>query len=177
MGTPRAPGKADGGTSGMTAQVARSGRGMYLRLLPRESAVHVSQKFRTLEPPVTEELGVERRHHDGVAVGGLSSGNAGEEMGEVLRVPSSPVGGCLGIVGLLLSQIHVAAGDSPELEPTGPAHLVEFQIPLVSRVTFEPAPYLHRGLGITDVRDQRPVSNAVRPIGRTQSFGRPCRGS
>jgi hypothetical protein len=68
---------------------ARS-RGNHL-LLPNQGPVHVRQKVWSLKPPVPEELGVEGRDDYTFTALGLTCGDAGEEVGEVLRMPPSPV--------------------------------------------------------------------------------------
>ena len=69
--------------------------------------------------------------------------------------------GLVGVVGLLVAEIHAAAGHPPELESPGPAHLVELEVGAVARVAMEPAPDLH---GRARVPHQG--GDAVRPPGR-----------
>ena len=59
-------------------------------LLPQR-AIHVGQKFRTLEPPVPEQLSVERRRDYTLAVLGLAGRDSGEQMREMIGVTASPI--------------------------------------------------------------------------------------
>src|SRR5947209_3440437 len=61
------------------------------------------------------------------------------EMTAMLTHPAERRGG---LVSPLRSEIHVGAGHAPQLEPAGPADLVELEVPLVARVAMVAAPDL-----------------------------------
>ena len=122
----------------------------------------------SLEPPVTEELGVEGCYHHALAILRLTGGDVGEQVCKMIGVPAGAIRGGVRVVGLLLAQVDAGPAHPPELESAGPAHLVEFEVPLVAGIALEPAPDLHRGFRVSDVGGHRPVGHSVGPIGRAQ---------
>ena len=108
---------------------------------------------------MTEELGIERNGDDPLATLALARRDLAQQSGEVLGVLARAAARRGGVVGLLAAEVHVAAGDAPELEPAGPAHLVELEIRPVAGIALISAPYLHRGARVPhergDVRGSR----------------------
>src|SRR5206468_12291421 len=97
--------------------VARGGR-MYVRVVI-EGAVHGAEKIWSLEPPVTEQLGVERRHDDGagastVALRLVSRDSTAQEE-TVLGVTARPPPPRRWVVGLLVAEIDSVSRPTPEV--------------------------------------------------------------
>ena len=138
-----------------------------------QRAVDVLQEVGPLEPPVPEQLSVERGHDHAVPPLRLATGDRAEQSGEVVRVSARVVERQPGIVRLLGAEIHAGTAHSPELEAAGPAHLVELEVDTVAGIAFESAPHLHRGAGVAHVgghvADAARVGHAVRLIRRALS--------
>ncbi len=117
---------------------------------------------------MSEELSVEWGHHNAFAILRLVGRNAPKEMSKVVGVIPRSARGCIGVIGLLLAQVNTGASHPPQLESARPAHLMKLEIPLIAGISLESTPDLHRCTRIADVRRHRPMSNPVRPIGRTQ---------
>ena len=82
VGAPGARGQPDGGCAVDVAAGVRS-RCRAARPAAGQRAVHVSQEIGSFEPPVTEELGVERCDDDAFAVLRLTGGDVGEQVCEM----------------------------------------------------------------------------------------------
>src|SRR3989449_11428106 len=78
-------------------------------------AVRRGQEVRPLEPPVPEQLGVERRHDDAVSVSRLLPAEALEQMHEVGGVPPRPLVRDRRLVRAFPAQVYVRAADAPQL--------------------------------------------------------------
>src|SRR5207248_9609590 len=141
---------------GALRQADRDTRGMAREVLPRGHRTHASvvaqlavgcrQEVHALEPPVTEQLGIERRDDDlfcAPAPLRLLGRDTGEQVREMTAMLTDPAERRGGFVRPLRPQIHVGTGHAPKLEPAGPADLVELEIPLVARVAVMAAPDLH----------------------------------
>src|SRR2546422_529218 len=70
--------------------------------------------------------------------------------GAAIPPPPPERGG--GLVRPLRPQIYVGARPPPQLQPAGPADLVELEIPLVARIAVVAAPDLHRRSGVAHQR-------------------------
>ena len=119
VGAPGAGGHRDRLACGVLGEVARGGDGPHPALLARERAVDPAEAFGAFEPPVTEELGIERRDDDAPATLALAGRDAGEQSGEVFRMLLRARAGLVGVVGLLVAEIHAAAGHRQSLSPPG----------------------------------------------------------
>ena len=129
-----------------------------------ERAVHVAEKVGALEPPVPEELGVERRHDHALAVLRLARPRCRpSSRAKCSACPRARAAAALGVVGLLVAQVDAGAGHPPELEAAGPAHLVELEIRTVAGIALEPAPDLHRG-----ARDRARTRRPTGAVGATR---------
>src|SRR2546427_2823549 len=77
------------------------------------------------------------------------------------------------LVRTFAAQVHVRAGDAPQLQAAGPTDLVKLEVPLVAGVALVPAPDLHGRAGVAHQRRDRgahtATGDAVRPIGRARS--------
>src|SRR5258705_553370 len=119
-----------------------------------ETAIDLAEKIRALEPPMTEQLGVERRDHDVARLAVLADFlRIGQrDTAEQLHEVGCVVGGtaaCRGwVIRLLLAEVDAVARHAPELEAARPANLMEFQVGAVPRVSSVAAPHLERGDGI-----------------------------
>ena len=181
VGAPGAGGHPrSAGARRCSAQVARGGDGPHLALLARECAVDLAEEVGALEPPVAEELGVERRDDDALAtlaLAGRRCRRAGARSGP--RAPARARRRLRpGRRAACRPDPRCGAGHPPELESAGPAHLVELEVRAVARVALEPAPDLHGRARVPHVRRRRRPS-AVAPPGRpgrasaaAQSVGR-----
>ncbi len=109
-----------------------------------QSAVDRGEPVGALEPPVPEELGIERGDDDLAPLVALAGGDLRKELREMIGVAAGAIDRGFPVVGLLGAEIHVAAGHPPELEAAGPAHLVELEVHPVAGIALEPAPHLHR---------------------------------
>src|SRR5205085_10151977 len=118
-----------------------------------------------LEPPMSEQLGVERRDDDSRAVLLLLLRDALEQVGEVRRVTLHTVERRVRLIRTLRAQVDVAAAHAPQLQTARPADLVEFEVPLVARVALVAAPDLHRGAGIAYQRGDRAARGSTRSLG------------
>src|SRR5207245_11469515 len=118
---------------------------------------------RPLEPPVPEQLGIERRHDNGVslAVCTLFHRDALEQLREVRGVPPCPLERGRRLVGALRAQVHVSAADAPQLETARPADLMELEVPFVAGVAVVPAPDLRRGARVPHQRRDGPARPAT----------------
>src|SRR5689334_9817048 len=88
---------------------------------PSELPVDVAKEVDALEPPVTEQLGVERRH-DQVALGALCE--LTEQRGIMRGMAMAPGARDVRVVRLLQPEIEIRVGHPPELESAGKANLV-----------------------------------------------------
>src|SRR3989454_1181796 len=137
-------------------------------------AVRSGEEVRPLEPPVPEQLGIERRHDDGVspplAVCTLLHRDAFEQLREVRGVTPRPLERGRRLVGALRAEVHVGTADAPQLEAARPADLMELQVPFVAGVAVVPAPDLRRGARVPHQRRDGPArpaaGDAVAPIRR-----------
>src|SRR5207253_5131212 len=111
-----------------------------------QCALRRGQEVRPLEPPVTEQLGIERRPDNPAPVGLLREGL--EQMNEMGGMPPRPLVRHRRLVGAFPAQVYVRAADAPQLEAARPADLVELEVPFVARVALVPAPDLHGGAGV-----------------------------
>src|SRR5260370_19096255 len=107
-----------------------------------QRAVRRGQEVRPLEPPVPEQLGIERRHDNAVRVG-LLLREAVEQMNEVGGMLLRPLMGHRRLVRALPAQVDVRTAHAPQLQAAGPAGLVELEAPPVAPVALPPAPDLH----------------------------------
>src|SRR5256885_6185227 len=138
-----------------------------------QRAVRRGQEIGTLEPPVPEQLRIEWRHDDAFpSPVGLLLRQALEEMNEVGGMPHRPLVRRRRLVRTFAAQVHVRAGDAPQLQAAGPTDLVKLEVPLVAGVALVPAPDLHGRAGVAHQRRDRGAHTAtgdpVRPIGRAR---------
>src|SRR2546426_1939149 len=128
-------------------------------------AVRRREEVRPLEPPVPEQLGIERRHDDGVSppptVCTLFHRDALEQLREVRGVTPRPLERGRRLVGALRAQVHVSAADAPQLETARPADLMELEVPFVAGVAVVPAPDLRRGARVPHQRRDGPARPAT----------------
>ena len=124
---------------------------MYVRVVI-EGAVHGAEKIRSLEPPVTEQLGVERRHDDGASAGTVAlrlvSRDSIEQVDKVFAVVARPPPSRRRVVRLLVAEVDVIPRHTPELESARPADFVELEVRPVSRVPAVTTPDLCGGDGV-----------------------------
>src|SRR6266550_6773696 len=103
---------------------ARCGR-LHIRRVG-ETAVDLAEKIRTLEPPVTEQLGVERRDHDVARLPVLADflrigqRNTAEQLHEMCCVVGRTAARNGWVIRLLLAEVDAVAGHAPKLEPARP---------------------------------------------------------
>src|SRR6266850_3577790 len=111
--------------------------------LSRQLAIDLAEEIDSLEPPVAEQLRVERDRDEGGlggrggragrgAAAATSSGfafggrDAIQQGHEMPRVISGSLPRPRGVVRLLVAQVRTGGAHSPVLEAAGPADLVEF---------------------------------------------------
>src|SRR2546430_14656358 len=111
--------------------------------LAAQRAISRGEEVRSLEPPVSEQLGVERRYDATGAVPSLLLRDALEQVGEMRCVICRAIERCARLVRTLRAQVDVGSAHAPELQAARPADLVELEVPLVARVALVPAPDLH----------------------------------
>src|SRR2546430_7509861 len=83
--------------------------------LAAQRAIGRGQEVRSLEPPVSEQLGVEGRDDDSRAVPSLLLRDAVEQVGEVRRVTRHAVERRARLVWALRAQVNVGAAHAPQL--------------------------------------------------------------
>src|SRR6266550_543338 len=138
---------------------ARRGR-LHVRRVGK-TAVDLAEKIRALEPPVTEQLGVEWRDHDVARLPVLADflrigqRDTAEQLHEVgCVVGRTPARGGW-VIRLLVAEVDVVARDAPQLEAARPPNLMEFQVGAVPGVSSVATPHLERGYGIAHERSHR----------------------
>src|SRR4029077_19701179 len=127
VGAPGACRKTDGCASRVLGHMARPRDGSDVGL-PGQLAVDVAQEVGALEPPVSEELGIERDRDHAIGTGRVGRRDPAEERSEVPGVSVGLAPRDPRIVPLLAPEIDAVARPPPELEPAGPADLVELEI-------------------------------------------------
>src|SRR5881275_1808567 len=110
--------------------------------LTAQRAISRGEKVRSLEPPVSEQLGVERRDDDTGAVLPLLLRDALQQVGEMRRVICRAIERCARLVRSLRAQVDVGSAHPPQLQTARPADLVELEVRLVAGVALMPAPDL-----------------------------------
>ena len=119
-------------------------------ILTGEGAGHMLQPHGPLIPPVSEELGVERRGKDGRVVFAQAILKRRLHDGhEVLGVVSGTGGRALRAVGCLEGEIGLGMGDLPVTVAAGPALLMEVEVVAVAGIALVAAPDLETGFGVT----------------------------
>src|SRR5687768_12935176 len=99
-------------------------------------AVQIGDELDPFVPPVSEQLGIERRHDDRFARGARSHRVAPQHPVHVAGMAPGPGPRDVGLVRLLEPEIRLWMSDPPELESAGEPDLVKFE---VAAVPGEPA--------------------------------------
>jgi hypothetical protein len=133
----------------VTVEVSGTGGEGDASVVVMEDAGDGFEPLDALEPPVPEELGVERRAEDG-RNGVIEAGREDlvDEIDEVRGVLADTRRGDRGNVGLLVSHVHTGTGDAPVAMTAGPALLVEVEIVLVAGIAGVAGPDLQTGAGV-----------------------------
>src|SRR5687767_937167 len=106
--------------------------------------VELFDEINSLEPPVPEQLGVERSCDQLCPLTLHSVSNATDQSCEMLRMTLDLSAGLLRLVRKLVSKAGSFRGDTPQLEPARIANLVELQVCSVARVAAVSRPQLQR---------------------------------
>ena len=138
----------------------------------RASARYMSPRnIGSLEPPVPEELGIERCHHHAFAVLRLTGRRCRPAGGRsARRAPERDPAAAAGSYGCFAPRSTPGPVTRQNLSPPGQRILWNSRYRLVAGIALEPAPYLHRGSRVADEGGHRPgrVGDSVGPIGRAQ---------
>jgi hypothetical protein len=162
----RSDGPASSSRDGVVASTPR---------VPGGELEHALEPDRPLEPPVAEQLGVERRADDAAA----HAVEPGDQAHEVLGLLVRPFAGVVRPVDELVADVGGLAGDPPEAQPGGPMTLVEVEEGAVARIAALARPDLRRRACVAQERRHRaaadPVRLRVRPAGLDDLLGRQIR--
>ena len=139
---PQEPGGIAIGWRAVLGEMARGGDGP--RALPRARAGgRAAEPLGAFEPPVTEELGIERRDDDAPAPLALAGRDAGGSPAKCSACSCTCRAGPRRGRRAPCRRDPRCRQSPPELESPGPAHLVELEVGAVAGPAMEPAPYLH----------------------------------
>src|SRR5205807_9320972 len=107
-------------------------------------AIGRREEVHALEPPVTEQLRIERRDDDPCsrATPPLLGRDAGEQVRGMTAMLADPAERGRGPVRPSPTQIRVGSRHPPELAPARPAALAEHEVPLSAPVALPAAPGL-----------------------------------
>ena len=95
--------------------------------------VQIGDELDPLVPPVSEQLGIERRHDDRFARGTGSHRVAPKHPVHVAGMAPRPRSRDVGLVRLLEPEIRLRMRDAPELESAGEPDLVKLEVAPVPR--------------------------------------------
>src|SRR5258706_1519525 len=125
------------------------------RTARRELAQDVAEPVDPFEPPVPEQLAVERDREEGIAAAlfAVSRERVAHETDEMHRMRPHALGRGTGRIGLLRAKARLLVRDAPIAKPAAVVLAMELAIRGLARITHHRRPHLSRDLVVPRDRD------------------------